>query len=362
MTVVVFGSYDAKRHPRVRVLIEGLRQSGAQVLECNEPLGLSTAERVGIVRQPWKLPVFLLHLGRAWLRLWRRGRHVPPPDAVVVGYMGHFDVHLARRIWPAVPIVLDYLISAADTARDRRLDQGNMLRILGLLDRRALQQAEVIAVDTEEHLAMLPDAARARGCVVPVGAPAEWFRQPKDANAKHLRVIFFGLYTPLQGTQVVGEAIAILAEEPIQFLMIGHGQDYDESRNLARSNPNATWIDWVDSTELVEQVAGHDVCLGIFGTGAKAKRVVPNKVYQGAAAGCVIVTSDTAPQRRALGEVGVYVPSGDGSALAAALRGLERNRADLWARRQASFRLAQESFVPRAVVRPLTTRLAELCS
>ena len=49
-------------------------------------------------------------------------------------------------------------------------------------------------------------------------------------------------------------------------------------------------------------VAGHDVCLGIFGTGVKAQLVVPNKVYQGAAAGCAVVTSDTAPQRRALGE------------------------------------------------------------
>ena len=68
-------------------------------------------------------------------------------------------------------------------------------------------------------------------------------------------------------------------------------------------------------------VAGHDVCLGIFGTGDKALRVVPNKVFQGAAAGCAIVTSDTAPQRRALGDAAVLVPPGDPEALAAALRG-----------------------------------------
>ena len=44
-------------------------------------------------------------------------------------------------------------------------------------------------------------------------------------------------------------------------------------------------------------VASHDVCLGIFGDTDKALSVVPTKVYQGAAAGCAVVTSDTAPHR-----------------------------------------------------------------
>ena len=53
------------------------------------------------------------------------------------------------------------------------------------------------------------------------------------------------------------------------------------------------WIDWVDADELPGVVAEHDVCLGIFGTTDKAPRVVPNKVYQGVASGCAVVTSDT---------------------------------------------------------------------
>ena len=71
------------------------------------------------------------------------------------------------------------------------------------------------------------------------------------------------------------------------------------------------------------------MCLGIFGTGDKAQRVVPNKVFQGAAAGCAIVTSDTAPQRRALGEAAVLVPPGDPGELAGALRQLAADRAAL---------------------------------
>jgi glycosyltransferase involved in cell wall biosynthesis len=100
-------------------------------------------------------------------------------------------------------------------------------------------------------------------------------------------------------------------------------------------------------------VAGHDVCLGIFGTGPKALRVVPNKVFQGAAAGCAVVTSDTAPQRRALGAAALLVPHGDSAALADALRALAADRAELARLRAASHRLATARFAPDQVVGPL---------
>ena len=102
------------------------------------------------------------------------------------------------------------------------------------------------------------------------------------------------------------------------------------------------------AADLPALVAGHDVCLGIFGTGDKALRVVPNKVFQGAAAGCAIVTSDTAPQRRALGDAAVLVPPGDPEALAAALRRLADDRADLARLRRQARGLARQPFAPDA--------------
>jgi len=47
--------------------------------------------------------------------------------------------------------------------------------------------------------------------------------------------------------------------------------------------------------------------------------VVPNKVFQGAAAGCAIITSDTGAPARVFGDAIVLVPPGDADALAAAL-------------------------------------------
>ena len=124
-------------------------------------------------------------------------------------------------------------------------------------------------------------------------------------------MVFYGLYTPLQGTPVIGAALSRIAGAPIEVTMIGSGQDAAATRAAAAANPAVRWLDWVPAADLPALVAGHDVCLGIFGTGDKALRVVPNKVFQGAAAGCAIVTSDTAPQRRALGDAAVLVPPGD---------------------------------------------------
>jgi glycosyltransferase involved in cell wall biosynthesis len=224
----------------------------------------------------------------------------------------------------------------------------------------ALRAATVVVVDTDEHLAALPDGYRDRGVVVPVGAPTAWFDAAPDDEPNHggpLRVVFYGLYTPLQGTPVIGEALRALADAPVEVTMIGGGQDEAETKELAAANTSVRWLDWVAADRLPALVAGNDVCLGIFGTGEKALRVVPNKVFQGAAAGCAVVTSDTTPQRRALGDAARLVPPGDPAALAAALRALADDRAELARLRKAARELARERFAPDQIVAPLLPRL-----
>ena len=139
--------------------------------------------------------------------------------------------------------------------------------------------------------------------------------------------------------------------------MVGSGQDLGAARRAADGGAPTTWLDWVEPEELPSLVARHHVCLGIFGAGPKAGRVVPNKVFQGAAAGCAIVTSDTPPQRRALRDAAVFVPPGDSSALADALRGLASSPSRVHALRLAAVRRADEAFRPAAVAAALRERL-----
>ena len=361
MRVLVFGTYDTATHPRVGIIADGLRARGADVAECNAPLGLDTAARVDMLAHPRRAPALLARLARRWATLARAARRGPAPDVVLVGYLGHFDVHLARLLFRRVPVVLDHLVGASDTARDRRLDGGLRQVVLRVIDAAALRAADIIVVDTDEHLAALPPRHRARAVVVPVGAPDAWLAAARPSELQDpsgpLRVVFFGLYTPLQGTPVIGSALGRMADAPIEVTMIGCGQDEAETKTAAAPNHAVRWLDWVPAAELPALVAAHHVCLGIFGTGDKALRVVPNKVFQGAAAGCAVVTSDTAPQRRTLGDAAALVPPGDPEALAATLLRLAGDRAELARLRQRAYELARDQFAPEQIVAPLVRRL-----
>jgi glycosyltransferase involved in cell wall biosynthesis len=196
--------------------------------------------------------------------------------------------------------------------------------------------------------------------VIPVGAPEVWFHEPEARRSSPLKVVFFGLYTPLQGAPVIGKAISSLVGESVEFTMIGDGQDRELAEREARQNPNVRWIDWLDPEALPVLVAEHDVCLGIFGTTPKALRVVPNKVFQGAAAGAAVVTSDTRPQRAALDGVAAFVPPGNAEALAGVLRELATDDEALWRLRREGHQRAVKAFRPASVAAELRDRIAGL--
>jgi glycosyltransferase involved in cell wall biosynthesis len=297
------------------------------------------------------------------MRLIGKKRHLPPSDFVLVGYLGQFDVHLARWLFRRRTIILDYMISGADTAKDRGQRGGFKQHLLRRIDNAALRAADIVLVDSEEHRQQLPLHYRKKGLVVNIGAPASWFAANKQSFAKRQsprtpKVIFFGSFTPLQGTPVIAEALTRVTQ-PLTVTMLGSGQDLTVAQHAAEHLSNRVeleWRPWLDSNELPALVAQHDICLGIFGNSDKAQRVVPNKVYQGIAAGCAIITSDTPPQRRALGNAAIYVPPGDATTLAQALDDLALNSKKLAQLRQAAHQQAQ-TFQPAEIVEPLLARL-----
>ena len=73
--------------------------------------------------------------------------------------------------------------------------------------------------------------------------------------------------------------------------------------------------------ELPEWMARSDVCLGIFGTSPKARRVIPNKVFDALACERAVITGDTPAVRELLcpGDDVWVCPPGDPEALADAI-------------------------------------------
>src|SRR5262249_29611180 len=208
--VLFFGTYDARKYPRVQGLQEGFAALGDDVLGCNVPLRLDPAAGVRMLRRPWPVPLLAVKLATCWARLIARSGRIRGVDLVVVGYMGHFDVHLARLLWPRTPVALDHLVSAGDTALDRGASSGWLVRTLGRLDRAAVNAAHFPCVDTAEHRERVWLPARARSVVVPVGAPRAWFYPPALHAGERLRGVFFGSFTPLQGAPVIGEALRLV--------------------------------------------------------------------------------------------------------------------------------------------------------
>lgn len=64
MRAIIFGTYDTAMHPRIATIAEGLAARGFNVIECNIPLGLSTADRVDMLAKPWKVGGLAARLAR----------------------------------------------------------------------------------------------------------------------------------------------------------------------------------------------------------------------------------------------------------------------------------------------------------
>ncbi len=363
MTILFFGTYNVETTPRVKVLMEGCTTNDIEVIECNAPLPLNTSQRVAILKAPWRLPFLILRLTECWLKLILKRIKAPKSDAILIGNIGQFDIRLAKVLFRKRHLILDYMISAGDTAKDRGENGGIKLSLLNWLDNAALKRADTILVDTEEHKATVPEKYRGKVVVVHVGASNIWFKdnQSKDTN-KPLKVIFFGSFTPLQGAPIIGEAISKLNGN-IHISMIGSGQDEEATKLLATLKSDSVsvdWKQWLGTNELVKAVSQSDVCLGIFGDNPKAKRVVPNKIYQGAASGCALITSNTLPQSRILGDAAILIPPADPNALANAIDDLSKNRSKVIELQKKSKAKAEIAFKPKVIVEPLITRLSKV--
>lgn len=312
MRVLYFGTYE-RRYPRNAQVISALRGAGVEVVERHEPVWEGREEK-------WSLgPGAVARLLLAELRLLaRRG---PSADAVVVGYPGHLDLLAARRAARGAPVVFNPLVSLADTlVEDRGRFRSDSLaaRALRAIDRRALRSADLVVADTDVHAEFLADLAglpRDRFEVCFVGAEERIFRpgwQPEEP----FTALFVGKLIPLHGLETILEAAQLTPE--LRLRVVGSGQ---LDALLAGRPSNVDWVPWVEYERLAEELHRASCALGIFGTSAKAHRVIPNKAFQALACGTPLVTAATPAAGELLvdGESALLVPPGDPEALAGAL-------------------------------------------
>ena len=194
-------------------------------------------------------------------------------------------------------------------------------RLLHRLDRHALRAADLVVADTAQnaaHFARLGELAPERVTVCFVGAEERLFK-PVWRRPASFRALFVGKLIPLHGLDTILAAARLAPEIP--FRVVGSGQ----LDALVRERPpNVEWVGWVAYEQLPAELARAGCALGIFGTSAKAGRVIPNKAFQALACGTPLVTAGTPAAHELLrdGESALLVPPGDPAALAAAIRRL----------------------------------------
>jgi glycosyltransferase involved in cell wall biosynthesis len=331
MTACLFGTYD-RRHSANRLLRLALEGAGWNVVECHEPLWEETPSK----DRRYFGAASLARLGARWAgaarRLARRWRAVAGErPLVVVGFGGQLDALLARRVCrPRLGIVVAPLVSLTETLVDDRglFPAGGLrARAIAALDRASLRAADLVLADTAAHGEYLA------GLGAPAGRVATWhlgvepeFLPARPAAPASRRVLFYGRYLPLHGIDTIVGAAARLGPRA-DLVLIGSGPERARVERLGRG-ARIEWRDDVPLAALPDELARAAVVLGVFGAGPKAAMVVPNKVYQAAAAGRPLVTRDGPGLREVLrpDEHCLACPPADPDALAAAIARLLDDR------------------------------------
>jgi len=312
LRVLYFGTYE-RDYPRNAQVIACLRKAGVEVSERHVSVWEGRRHKFAAG------PDTAVRLVRAELRLLER----PPADfdVLLVGYPGHLDLPAAKRVARGRPLVFNPLVSLFDTlVEDRaRFARGSLpARALRLVDRAAFRAPDLVVADTEAQAAFFRTLGARRVEVCLVGAEERVFtpgwQQPADFTC-----LFVGKLIPLHGLETILDAARRAPE--LRFHIVGSGQ----LESLLRDRPaNVERREWVDYERLPDELHQCGCALGIFGTSPKARRVIPNKVFQALACGVPVVTAETPAARELLrdGESALLVPPADPDALVHALRRL----------------------------------------
>lgn len=334
-SLVVMGVHSAtEAYPNTKYAIAGLRER-FHVTEINAPMfrigeargRLAQTFGVNIVRALWAhSKVIVRGLGC----ICAERMYIPYPAVPLM-----FLLSFMPSAWRPRRIVIDAFISWYDTVVNDRgyLAQGGVpARLLRWAERRAFAAADVVVVDTQQNAEFYAKTLvlpADKFAVVPL-ATNEVNYAPASVREVDgfCRVLFVGTLIPLHGIGTIVEAARLLSQRrDIRILVVGNGQERGCIESAIDQLGNIEWHrDWVGAEALSEAVRGSDICLGIFGSGAKTQRVCPYKVYAYASVGRAVITASTRWVDEASLEFGdqpfACVPAGDAKALASAIERL----------------------------------------
>ena len=313
MRICYFGSYN-RNYSRNAVIIKGLKENGVKIIECN-------SKNKYIFRT--------IHLISKALTL--------KFDVLFVAYPGHLDIFAAKivSIIKRKPITFDAFISTYDTMINE-WNYGTRYSLKGIyyhwLDKTSCQIADIILLDTKDHIDYFVKEfklKREKFRWIPVGADeTKLYPHKKTKKTKKLQILYYGHVQPLHGFNYIVDAARLLQnKKDIEFTFIGGNRWFRNVRDKNKDLTNTTFKNPIPYKDLINDIINTDICLGIFGTTAKAQNAIPNKVYETLAMQKPIITGDTKAVRVYLTdkENAILCKTGSSKAIAESILLLKNN-------------------------------------
>jgi len=230
-------------------------------------------------------------------------------------------------------MIFDPLISVYDKQvfeREKFLPSSSAANRLLRWEQRLFQMADIVIADTHLHAEYYEETlgvSHKNIHVIPVSAEENLFfpieTVPRNRTETRYRILYYGSYLALHGVETIIEAVLHNSEVAIDWIFIGDGPMRAMARERCSGLQNVRFVEWVEYKDLASDIHLADLVLGVFGMTDKARRVIPNKVYQALACGRPVVTmrADAYPsQLLESGQCGIYwIDAGDPQQLSDAI-------------------------------------------
>jgi glycosyltransferase involved in cell wall biosynthesis len=227
-----------------------------------------------------------------------------------------------QDVWPDVPIELGFLTNRAEIAAAKRLEKGlyRAARRVVVCSESAAENVRQKGIDAGK-IVLIPNLAD-----VPLFSSAT--PQPKYFQSLGLEGKFVAVYAGAMGKangidQLVEAARALVEsdEDGVAIVALGNGSERPYLESEARALPNLLVPPPIAREEIAGVILAADATITLYASYPILETGSPNKFFDGLAAGKPVVVNTDGWLRRLAEEnrAGLYTPSGEPDALAAAL-------------------------------------------
>lgn len=267
---------------------------------------------------------YALRVVSVWNQI--RKNRIQQAEIVFVGFSPQLVVPFLERRLKEKVIIIDFFISVYDTLicdRKKFKDGGLIAKICHRIDEKTLQKANHVITDTKAHMNYFVSEFGDRADryeTVYLEADSTVYYPRLQSKSEELKnkfiVLYFGSILPLQGVNVILDAIRELKDrDDIHFQIIG---PIPEKYNKPIQN-NVEYIKWLSQKQLAKYIANADLCLaGHFNNEiGKARRTIPGKAYIYEAMGKKMILGDNKANRELFVESEMihFVPMGSAEKL-----------------------------------------------